>query len=207
MLPQATKLPLVLLVTNFVNCLMKVFIKIFSILVFCSCSSQETESLDLIIEDYLNSSYNIDVSNNYLDRNKLELKEVLNIYKQGFLNETAIHENDVKWPFSIIEINRLRQTETKETSKKPRWIKDDLDINLTLLSENVILKDVAEKVLKDRSLIFQLSNIYLDPSKSKALFGVGTTKGFNISEKYILVLIKTNEQWVISNKVFDSTLH
>jgi hypothetical protein len=186
---------------------MKVFIKILSILVFCSCSGQSTENLDLIVKDYLISTYNVAGSNNYLDSNKLKLEEVLNIYKQGFLNETSIQVNDVKWPFSIIEINKLSQTETKETSNNPHWKKDDLDIALTLLSENITLKDVAKEVIKDQALIFQLSNVYFDSSKSKALFGVGITKGFNISEKYILVLVKKNEQWVVSNKVFDSTLH
>jgi hypothetical protein len=187
---------------------MKKIIYLFCLLICINCKSQEEDNPNSLIIDYINSNYDLE-NDNFLDNKKITINEIIIIYKRGRSIESSTNYKSIKWPFSNNEFDRLTEIDATTTANTSAsfWKKEDFNNWITLISEDMKLENIAKKIMKDNSSIFQISNVYFNESKSKALLGIGIIKNLNIAEKFVLVFTKENNNWTVVNKIFDSTLH
>lgn len=179
---------------------MKYMYYLIFIFFFFSCQAQEDQIL--IIQDFIDSNNLVANSKtNYLNAEKISKDDIISIYKSGFANKVDKNTNKLKWPLNINQLESI-----KTNNENVIW--NDKDFNLKLFKNNDdSLKKLAKEVASKEATLFSISNVYFNESKTYALFSFGQTTDLNLSERFVIVLVKQNDKWKVVNKIFDTTLY
>jgi len=173
------------------------------ILCFLACNAQEVTPIEKIVSEQINKEYNSLTTKKYLYYKKINKIEVINVYKNGFQNSSQIPDRDSSlWIFNLTELDGVDLK-----SEKNNW-SETITPELTLLNDVKVLdQGIAKEINNSSAVIFHFSDIIYSTDKKKSLLGVRILKGLNISEFYVLVLSKKNEEWIQLNKIYSTEIN
>ena len=135
---------------------------------------------------------------------KITKDEAKSIYKLGLTNSIKTKAYLSKWPFTSNDLNMLVEDNTGHSNWEFELFHPNQKIVESL--EDIDYKTIR-KVKPDGLWIFSFSDALYNNEMTAAIVGVNITKGMNISEKFVLVYKKMNDEWIIVNKVASTELN
>lgn len=178
------------------------YLLFFSFLI--SCTAQNFNGK--IINSHLEEEYESNTLKTYLALTKMNEKEVVEIYEVSLNNGNKTkYELDKKWPFSKDDLLMIKkQFSNKNTDKwNSKVIKSSS--NFEIVDESNI--DIARSISDKTARLFYVSDYFLNKDGTKALQGIMVLSGLNISETYVLVYIKEDNNWIQTNKIYSTELN